>query len=645
MSTTETFISKYLLGNKLFAFILVSSSLLLTACAVNPPAIEQKPEKRVSKPGHYVGYSLPKYQEIEKTSFYVTMSDGVKIAVDLALPKNLKPGERLPAILDQTRYVRSVEYSWPFSIGQDRTSVTNATQAFFVRHGYAYLKVDVRGSGASFGIRPYPWSPKETSDGAEIVDWIIKQPWSNGKIGTYGTSYTGTTAEFLLVNKHPSVLAAAIRFSLFDAYDDIAFPGGIHSKWFTKAWGHFNGILDRNQWSEFGFFPSLAVKGVNPVDTDLDHILLNQASKQHLKNYDVHQEALGITYRDDISPSKFGTVDDFSPFKYTQQIRESGAHIYSYGGWFDCGYVHSVIKRYLTLKDTQRIRLLIGPWDHGGGRQISYWSKSRKPKFNRNQEILRFFDYYIKGTKNGFGDEKPVRYYTMGEEKWKWADDWPLENQQKVRFYFSTGKRLSVNKPVETVSVDTYQVDYSTGTGQTTRWHSALNLDGNFIEYPNRKEADRKLLVYNSPPLEADMEVTGHPVVRLYVSSTESDGHFFVYLEDITPQGEVVYVTEGQLRALHRKISGEKRPYADVVPYHSYLRKDGQLMKKGEIAELIFDLLPTSYLFKKGHSIRIAVAGADKDLFPLMKSDPPPILTIHRNEKFASAIDLPVIPR
>ena len=107
----------------------------------------------------------------------------------------------------------------------------------FVTSGYAWVDVDVRGTGASYGSRFSEWSPDEIRDGAEVVDWIVSQPWSDGKVGALGSSYGGAAAEFLLVNRHPAVRAIAPRFALFDAYPDIAFPGGIHATWFTETWG------------------------------------------------------------------------------------------------------------------------------------------------------------------------------------------------------------------------------------------------------------------------------------------------------------------------------------------------------------------------------------------------------------------------
>jgi len=115
----------------------------------------------------------------------------------------------------------------------------------FVTRGYAYVIVDVRGSGASFGTRRAELGPREVRDGSEVVDWIVRQPWSDGRVGATGVSYVGTTAELLLVNQHPAVKAIVPQFSLFDAYPDIVFPGGVQHTWFLKIWAQVVSAMDR----------------------------------------------------------------------------------------------------------------------------------------------------------------------------------------------------------------------------------------------------------------------------------------------------------------------------------------------------------------------------------------------------------------
>src|SRR5258708_2587188 len=149
----------------------------------------------------------PRFRGMRYSSCYLTMRDGVRIAIDLYLPVGLTSGARLPAILHQTRYYRSVELRWPLRMlfgGKPFQHITadKRRRRRFVASGYAWVDVDVRGSGASYGARVCEWSPDEIRDGVEIVDWIVRQPWSNGKVAALGNSYDGTSAEFLLVTQH-----------------------------------------------------------------------------------------------------------------------------------------------------------------------------------------------------------------------------------------------------------------------------------------------------------------------------------------------------------------------------------------------------------------------------------------------------------
>jgi putative CocE/NonD family hydrolase len=153
-----------------------------------------------------------------------------------------------------------------------------------------------------------------------------------------------------------------------------------------------------------------------------------------------------------------------------------------------------------------------------------------------------------------------------------------------------------------------------------------------------------ELLVYTSAPLVRDVETTGHPLITLHVRCSASDAQFFVYLEDVFPNGEVYYVTEGVFRAIHRTISQETPPYQLPIPYHSFRREDALPLAPGEVAEVTFDLLPVSYLFKRGHAIRVAIAGADANNFALLPTAPPEIEVLC-SPAYPSHVVLPIIDR
>ena len=570
------------------------------------------------------------------------MRDGIKIAIDVYLPAQREEHTVLPTILHQTRYWRSIDYRWPWSWFKDETprGLMAVYARRFLEQGYAWIDVDVRGSGASFGSRPYAFSVEEIEDGAEIVEWIVQQPWSNGKVGALGISYGGTVAELLLVNQHPAVRAVAPMFSGFDLYSEIAFPGGIHLSWFTQTWSFINRRLDQNELPFSSWLTNLVVQGVRAVDEDTDGIMLQQAINSHESNWSPHQEALGLTFRDDIPPAHATTsIDQLSPQTYMAAISQSGAAIYSYSGWFDGGYTFAAIKRFWAHQHP-RHQLMLGPWDHGGKRHISPINQG-PAQFDHQAELLSFFDRHLKESSAATHGHPPVRYYTMVEERWKSANSWPPPST-KISYYLDADHILSRDIPPAHSGFDRYPVNLSAGTGRHTRWDT---LVGKSLPtpYPNRQERTASLMTYTSPPLKGDMEVTGHPILTLFMKSTAPDATLFAYIDDVDEAGNVTYVTEGMLRALHRQLQSPPSFYPTDFPYRTFTRDSGKPLQPNRVNRLVLDMLPTSYQFKKGHRIRLALSGADQNHFASLPGSPP-TLSFLFSEEHPSRLDLPVVP-
>ncbi|MCB1154782.1 CocE/NonD family hydrolase [bacterium] len=564
---------------------------------------------------------------------YLTMRDGVRIAVDYYLPEDRRSDEKLPTIFLQTRYWRRPDLRGWVTLFVDETPEELER---IIGAGYAIVRVDARGSGASEGFRRMPWSPDEIADGAEVVDWIIAQPWSDGTVGAVGGSYEGTAAEFLMLNHHPAVKAVAPMFSLYDVYTDIAFPGGAQLSGFTEPWQALNAALDRNKPGELIWWIPLLVHGVKPVDADEDEIILEKAIADHARNYHVHDEAKLVIYRDDPMGEK--TIAQFSPHAYADEMRREMPPVYSYSGWYDGAYGHAAIKRYLTNGDT-RSRLTLGPWDHGGDDQMRPFAKAAPTDFDHVGEMLRFFDHYVKGEDTGIEPEPPVHYYTMVEDRWHAAAAWPPPATE-TSFYLATDEMLRTAP--SSANVVEYDVNPTATTGDEARWDCLV--DDVSVTYPKRRLLDRRLAVFDSEPLATDMEVTGHPIVDLVISADTEDAQVFVYLEDVRPDGEVGFVTEGVLRALHRRLSTDEPPYKTPAPYHTFLRADGELLTPGQPARLRFDLQPTSYLFQAGHRVRVAVGTRDAGHFATLPNEPTR-LSIHVGGESASRIELPVVAR
>ena len=571
-------------------------------------------------PQRFPGYVAPKYKDFVEKSLYLTMRDGVKIAITVVVPKDLSATEKIPALMRMTRY-RRVELP---NNGVDGLCNLFGGR-FFCAQGYAMVGVDARGTGASFGVWRGPFSQDEIKDYSEVVDWIVAQPWSNGKVGTIGTSYDGNTALELAAMLNPAVKAVVPRHFEFDEYAETPYPGGVFDDWLVKNWNAANQGLDTNP-------------GVKLVDEDTDGRLYKQATAHRAENMDVYALGLRTTFRDDRASGV--SLDDRSIHTYRSQIDKSQAAINSWGGWFDASTADAVIKSFMNLTNYQRA--IIGPWNHGGGQNASPYQAANPPRVMQGYECLRFFDHYLKGTDTGLDPTKDLYYFTMGEEKWKVTTIWPVAGTRLLKWYLNEGNALSPEAPGGLAGADRYTVDFDATSGTTNRWHAQL---GSKVYYPDRSQADKKLLAYTTAPLEKDMEITGHPVIDLFITSTDTDGAFFVYLEDVDEHGTVTYITEGELRALHRKVSNEPSPLRTLVPYHSFLRKDAMPLVPGEPAELKFGLLPTSVLIRKGHRLRIAIAGADKDTFARIPEKGTPLITVMRNHNQPSWIELPVIER
>jgi putative CocE/NonD family hydrolase len=185
-------------------------------------------------------------------------------------------------------------------------------------------------------------------------------------------------------------------------------------------------------------------------------------------------------------------------------------------------------------------------------------------------------------------------------------------------------------------------VDFTATTGQSTRWSTQF---GPPADYGDRRTADSKLIVYTSAPFDRDMELAGRPSVALFLAAETADPAIFVYLEDVAPDGRVTYLTEGQLRAISRKLARPAElPYPIDGPAHTHRRADAQAITPAEPFEARIGLFPVAALVRKGHAIRVAIAGADAGAFRRYSEGEPDTYTIYRGASRASAVDLPLRP-
>ncbi len=692
--------------------LLVLTTAILTialtwACA--PQKAGEKAEERVSRPFEYKGYSRPEYDGYTKFSKYVEMSDGTRIAADIYLPDDGPEAESFPVAFQFLPYTRGFGFpnmAWyerlytKMKIGSAGPvfdmSVLNKRVPFLLSHGYAFVIADMRGTGASSGRAFHP-IPENRTDVKEVLEWIADQSWCDGNIGMFGGSYKGYIQLLAASRQVPELKCIAPKVAPL-GYADLAYPGGIYNQAFLKQWSEIIVYLNENKFIPREVYPLPMVLPAMPVvDEDGDGKLVDEIpmhekyedettfldgppvyrdgaeregiyyeyTKGHQKNVAFLKYAGKFKFIDAYFPEPYSDLSlyELGVHSFMPKIMETGIPIYNIGGWHD-GNVRGAAECYCTMKGANPSRLLIHAGYHNGhGPFWEYFGEDEHEVLgNFKVELLRFYDRHLKGIKNGIDEEPPVYIYVQNEG-WRAERNWPLERRKITGFYFNEGNKLSGSKSGG--GADEYEVDYSHdsryGAHNGNRYLSAASVNPDVL--PIRTEKDKKCLTYTTAPLDADTEVTGHPIVELWVSSTADYGDFFVYLEDVDEDGRAILVTEGQLRAGFAEMRDNDRmgrAELDIepeLPWHGYESDDyvDGILADGNIVKLEFDLFPTSWVFKKGHRIRVSVAGADwptfrlhPELSPQNKPDASdnmaPTITVYRDAPHPSHIRLPVIP-
>ncbi|HJX27642.1 MAG TPA: CocE/NonD family hydrolase, partial [Thermoanaerobaculia bacterium] len=573
----------------------------LASCVSAPArtaAPVQETREKVSSFGEYAGYSEPAYDGWSRSSRYVTVSDGTRIAVDVIRPTRAGKvaTERLPVVWTHHRY-RCAE----FDAGEGKTYTVLDTFEWLpevLRHGYVVACADARGSGASFGTFEGMFNPRETQDAYDIIEWLGTQSWSNGNVGMYGRSYLGMTQYMAAGRKPPHLKALFPEVAGTDMYE-LLYKGGIYHGPFIEMWSNVVRQLDVDE-------------PAPPVDDDRDGALLAAAVEQHKSNRNAAELYAGLPYRDSVD-RRSGAVPfrDWTPITYFKEIRESNVPVYYLAGWYD-RYVRDQLIAYRNLSNPQR--LSIGPWTH-----------TQSDQFNSAAEHLRWWDYWLKGIDNGVMREDPVHYYVMGAPKdraWRSAPTWPLPQEKRTAYWFGSNGSLGTEAPRARGAKDEFTVDYTASIEPNPRW----SLER---EFPELSANDAKGLTYTTPPLTAPLEVTGHPVVHLWLSSSAPDADLFVYLEEVDEKGSSRYVTEGMLRASNRATADPGYNLLGL-PYHRGLKSDRADLPPGQPVELVIELFPTSTLFQAGHRLRVTITGADKANARTPEQNPPPRLSVWR---------------
>ncbi|MFF0451176.1 CocE/NonD family hydrolase [Streptomyces sp. NPDC004609] len=567
-------------------------------------------------------------------SRYVPMSDGTRLAVDLWTPD---PDEKRPTIIWFTRY-------WRRSTGAVPVSDTFADAvAYFTGVGYAFLVVDVRGTGASFGSRATEWADDEIADYGQVVEWVSKQPWSNGAVATLGTSYPGNAAELTSITSGPALRAVVPRFSDFSEYLHAFRPGGLTNTVISDTWITLTQAMDRNNDPAEPALADDLPAGVSvaAVDGD-DGTLLAQAVSEHRKAGNTRQIVESLEYADDpfASGDTSTTLESVSPSTLWPAIDSRRVPSMHWGSWYDGGTADGVLTRFLTYEGPTVG--IIGAWNHGastnanpyGARDEASPEPSRAAQYAAIDTFLR----PLMGDRPGTPPERSLEYFTVGADTWRRTACWPPAGHQPWILHLADREQLRPAPPTAD-GKDARDVNPAATTGTKNRWHTQF---GTPLDYGDRRAEDESLLVYDSDPLETDLELTGSPVADLWLSIDGTDGAVMVYLESVAPDGTVTLLSDACLRL---SLAGSERRGATYPgPTPTLTRASSHPLVPGEPTLVRLTMHALSAVVSHGHRLRLAISGADADTFePVAAEQPTTQITVHRSPEHPSNVSLPRI--
>ncbi|HJU29219.1 MAG TPA: CocE/NonD family hydrolase, partial [Candidatus Binataceae bacterium] len=547
--------------------------------------------------------------------------------------------EKFPVLLNRTPY----DKKFP-QISYNTLDPIRAAQS-----GYNVMFVDCRGRFASDGV--FTCFADEAKDGHDTIEWAAHQPWADGKVGMFGASYMGVT-QWLAATQTPLSLKAMVpAITASDYHDGWTYQGGAFSLFFNVSWlmtslalGRLMREREHNDAAsrELG----LVMPAIDTMRSAMDFL--------PLREFPMFRAG---------APYFFDWLDHpyYDSYWRALSIEESHAKInvptLNFGGWYDI-FQGGTIRNFVGMKArgasdaARKPRLVMGPWHHtlplgslvgavDMGLRASYVS------IDYDGAQLDFFDHWLKGKRNGAGEESPVRVYVMGANEWRDEKDWPLPGTEWRSYYLhSRGKANSAygdgalsteapgNEPPDSFLYNPLNPAPTSGGGLCCYPNSVPG--GAFDQAPVEHRAD--VLVYSTEPLAEDLEVTGPVRLVLFASSSAPDTDFTAKLVDVGPCGFARNLTDGIIRARVRES-----------------RSDPKLLAPGKAYEFAIDMWSTSNLFKAGHRIRLEVSSSN---FPRFDRNPntghelfadaetrPALQTIMHDRGFASHLILPVIPK
>ncbi|MBT4888090.1 MAG: CocE/NonD family hydrolase [Rhodospirillales bacterium] len=531
----------------------------------------------------------------------VAMSDGTKLACDAYLPQGDGP---FPTVLTRLPYGKTEPYTYMPLIG-----------AFFASKGYAYVAQDVRGKWGSGGVFDPNMGAVEVSDGYDTIDWIVKQDWSNGRVGMWGESYYGFTSYAGAVSQHPALVAVA--------------PGDITLNRYPATFR--GGCLQLN---------TVGIWAIEMMAQEYQD--LSTIDPMHMPLAEM-ANAAGIpsSYFDKViaNPVASSFWEERSLLAGYDAIRIPVLH---WDGWYD-NYLGYMLQDWQRLSETNAPKrhnhLMVGPWDHECSAdkllRAGLIPVSEDAFGHRWDHFIAFFDHYLMELDNGFGKAGPVHYFTLGPDQWQDSEAWPPQDIDYQPWYLQSKGQLSSQLP-DDEGVDRFIYDPDNPVNETLQM-DCWALAG---EMGDRRDIEARddVLVYTSTVFDTAVELTGPVTAKLHVASSVTDTDFTVVLCDVFPDGRVNKIQDGVLRTSYRD--------PDQVP---------QLMEPGQIYTLDIDMWATSYRIAEGHSIRVEISSSDFNRYDRNPNTGAPFghspttikaeQAVHHSETHPSHIVLPMIKR
>jgi uncharacterized protein len=562
------------------------------------------------------------------------MRDGVTLYSDVYRPN---AEGKFPVLLIRTPYDKD---NIGLAIGNQVHPVHAA------QRGYVVLMQDVRGMFTSQGN--FDALNQEVNDGYDTVRWAAALPYSNGKVGMFGGSYTGVTQILAAMAKPPELAAITPRHTSANYYRCWIYQDGALLLGFDLLWTItlcMGEIASANLPAE----EKARQKKVLALASDN---FREVSSRVPLEKTNVF-ETLGRApyfreWLDHPSYDQYWAKTDAA--KTLPEVKVPGLH---FAGWYDI-FLRGTIENYVGMvKSGKPQKLVIGPWVHGTdfGSRIGEWDSgfvSQGGVLGVEAMQLRWFDRWLKGLENGVENEPPVMIYVMGENRWREEKEWPLARTTYTKYYLQSGGRANslvgdgvlAEEPSRLEQRDIFVYDpmnpVPTKGGATTGTYPAALNDGVFDQQDIERRYD--ILVYTSSVVEKDTEVTGHVKLSMFASSSQADTDFTAKLVDVHPDGYARNVCDGILRARYRESFERPKP---LIP--------------GNVYELNVDLTATSMLFARGHRIRLEISSSNFPKFDrnlntgasysrdgVVKTA---LQTVYHSPQYPSCLILPIIPR